>query len=164
MTEELLPNSERLVKLLGEAKQLAKEYRDLTGRPLGVTGEVAEYEAARLLGVELSGVRQAGYDAVRKTRTGTQRLQIKGRCILPGSKPGQRVGGIDRAKEWDVVLLVLLDEHFEATAIYEADRAAVEAALTAPGSRARNERGQLGVSKFKSIGRKVWPPARVLGP
>ena len=164
MTEELLPNSERLVELLGEAKRLAKEYRELTGRPLGVTGEVAEYEAARLLEIELSAVRQSGYDAVRKTPAGrTQRLQIKGRCILPGSKPGQRVGGIDLAKKWDVVLLVLLDEHFEATAIYEASRAKVVAALSAPGSKARNERGQLGVSKFTSIGRKVWPQEESMG-
>jgi hypothetical protein len=54
------------------------------------------------------------------------------------------------------VLLVLLDETFEATAIYEADRPAVEAALLAPGSKARNERGALAVSKFKSIGRRIW--------
>jgi hypothetical protein len=71
------------------------------------------------------------------------------------------VGGIDLKKEWDVAMLVLLDEHFEATAIYEADRAAVEAALLLPGSRARNERGQLGVSKFRAIGRKAWPAPSV---
>jgi uncharacterized protein DUF6998 len=145
--------------LLGEAKQLAMEYRELTGRPLGITGEVAEYEAARLLGIELSAARQSGYDAVRKTPHGDQRLQVKGRCVLPGAKPGQRVGGIGLEKEWDAVLLVLLDEHFEATEIWEADRAEVTEALSAPGSRARNERGQLGVMKFKSIGHRVWPSA-----
>lgn len=31
----------RLFELLGEVKLLAREYRELTGRPLGVTGEVA---------------------------------------------------------------------------------------------------------------------------
>ena len=67
------------------------------------------------------------------------------------------MGRIDLTKEWDVCLLVLLDENFEATAIYEADRSAIVDALSTPGSRARNERGQLGVSKFKSIGRKIWP-------
>lgn len=147
-----LAKQERLVELLGEAKRLAKEYRELTSRPLGVTGEVAEYEAARLLGVTLADVRQAGYDAVR----GSERLQIKGRCILPGSKPGQRVGGLDLTKEWEAALLVLLDENLDATAIYEADRKTIEATLSAPGSRARNERGQLGVSKFKSIGKRIW--------
>lgn len=150
---------ERLYQLLGEVKHLAREYRGLTGRPLGVTGEIAEYEAARLLGVELSAVRQSGYDAIRQTSDGVQRLQIKGRCILPASKPGQRIGRIDLKRDWDIVLLVLLDENFEATAIYEASRPAVEKALSAPGSKARNERGALAVSKFKSIGRVIWPSA-----
>jgi hypothetical protein len=45
-----------------------------------------------------------------------------------------------------------LDEALDATAIYEADRELVIAALTAPGSRSRNERGALGVGKSKSIG------------
>lgn len=54
------------------------------------------------------------------------------------------------------MLLVLLDENFDATAIYEAERPAVVAELTKPGSRARNERGALGVSKFKSIGVLRW--------
>ena len=148
---------ERLLELLAEAKRLAKEYRELTGRPLGVTGEVAEYEAARLLGVELADVRQAGYDAIRRTADGVQRLQIKGRCILPSSKRGQRVGRIDLVDEWDAVLLVLLDENFDATVIYEADRATVIEALKGTGSRARNERGALAISKFKSIAEQIWP-------
>lgn len=146
----------RLFKLLGEVKQLAREYRELTGRPLGVTGEVAEYEAARLLGLELATVRQPGYDAIRRTPNGEERLQIKGRCLLPGSKPGQRLGGIKLDKDWDAVLLVLLDEDLDATAMYEADRTAVQAALLAPGSKSRNERGALAVSQFRSIGRSVW--------
>jgi hypothetical protein len=83
-------------------------------------------------------------------------LQIKGRCILPGCKPGQRVGSIDIKKDWDAVLLVLLDENFEAKEIYEAQRAEVLKALSAPGSKARNERGALAVSKFKSIAKLRW--------
>ena len=85
-----------------------------------------------------------------------ERLQIKGRSGRAGSKPGQRIGGIDLTKEWDSVVLVLLDEHLAAVEIYEADRASITPALTAPGSRARNERGQLAVRKFKAIGRRVW--------
>ena len=73
-----------------------------------------------------------------------------------GGKPGQRLGSIRIEKEFDAVLMVLLDEHFDALEIYEADRQAVIAALSVPGSRARNERGALAVSKFKSIGHEVW--------
>lgn len=145
---------ERVMELLREAKRLAQEYRALTGKPLGITGEVAEYEAARLLDIELTPARHAGYDAVRTADN--RSYQIKGRCILPGSKPGQRLGAIDISKAFDAVLLVLLDENFNARAIYEADRADVIAALTKPGSRSRNERNAMGVSLFKRIGRKVW--------
>ncbi|SOZ17284.1 DUF6998 domain-containing protein [Cupriavidus taiwanensis] len=145
-----------VLAILAEAKKLAQRYRLLTGKPLGITGEVAEYEAARILGVELTAARQAGYDAIEVRDGQPVRLQIKGRCVLEGSKPGQRMGAIDVEKDFDAVLLVLLDGDFEATAIYEAPRDAVVSALTAPGSKSRNERGALGVSKFKSIGSLRW--------
>ena len=149
-------SNERVLEILRDAKALAREYYQLTGKPLGVTGEVAEYEAARLLGVELGPARQAGYDAVEQRNGATRHLQIKGRCLLPNCKPGQRLGSIDITKDWDAVLMVLLDERFDATAIYEAERDAVIAALSKPGSKARNERGALSVSKFKSIGIIRW--------
>lgn len=142
--------------LIQQAKRLAKEYRMRTGRPLGVTGEIAEYEACRLLGLRLAPVRQKGYDAVTKTRSGLRRLQIKGRVLLPNAKPGQRLSTISLKHEWDAAILVVLDEDLEPVVLYEADRKSIEAALVAPGSKARNVRGQLGLPKFKSIAREVW--------
>lgn len=145
-----------VMSILHDAKRVAEQYRRLTGKPLGITGEVAEYEAARLLGLRLTEARQAGFDAIEEQNGKVRRLQIKGRCLLHGCKPGQRVGSVDVAKEFDGVLLVLLDENFDATEIYEADRNDVLAALAAPGSRARNERGALPITKFKAIGRLRW--------
>lgn len=150
-------SDDEIMQILGDAKALAQRYRTLTGKPLGITGEVAEFEAARLLNLELTDARQAGYDAIRTQNGKPHRLQIKGRCMLPGAKPGQRIGRIDVEKEFDGVLLVLMDECFNATAIYEAHREAVIEALTAPGSKSRNERGALGMRKFISIADKVWP-------
>lgn len=69
---------------------------------------------------------------------------------------GGRLGAIDIYKNFDAVLLVLLDENFNATTIYEAERADVVEALTKPGSRARNERNAMSISMFKRIGWKVW--------
>ena len=140
-------------KLINRVKAIAKEYRELTGRPLGITGEVAEYEAARLLNLKLSDVRQAGYDAIRSDGT---RIQIKGRVLFETSKPGQRIGRIRLDHDWNSVMLVLLDKDFSPIEIYEAQRAEVEAALNTPGSRARNERGALGVRKFQSIAKLLW--------
>ena len=152
-------------EVLREAKQIAHCYYALTGRPLGVTGEVAQYEAHRLLGLELTEVRNAGYDATERDSAGRLRkLQIKGRCVLPGCKLRQRVGRIDVNEDWDAVLMVLLDEYLDATAIYEAPRARVLKALSKPGSRARNERGALSVSKFKMIGKLRWPPPTEVEP
>lgn len=147
---------DRLFELLREVKALAREYHDLTGRALGVTGEIAEYEAARHLGVQLAPARQRGYDAVRASLPGRQLLQIKGRCVTHVGRRGQRVGSIDLDKPWDTTLLVLLDEHYETIEILEADRRAITGVLRKPGSRARNERGQLSVAQFRAIARVIW--------
>jgi hypothetical protein len=151
-----MENSDQVLELLAKAKVLAQHYYALTQKPLGITGEVAEYEAARLLGVKLTPARQAGYDATEIVSGQIRTLQIKGRCLVAGCKPGQRLGSIQPQKEWDAVLMVLLNESFGATEIWEADRPAVLAALSAPGSKARNERGALAISKFKSIGWLRW--------
>jgi hypothetical protein len=97
---------EEIFEILGAAKKLAQRDRTLPGKPLGIAGEVAEFEAARLLGVELVEARQAGYDATRLENGETHRLTIKGRCVLPGASKYQQLGGIDIEKEFDGVLLV----------------------------------------------------------
>jgi hypothetical protein len=55
--------NDSVYEILANAKILAQKYYALTGKPLGITGEVAEYEAARILGVKLTQARQSGYDA-----------------------------------------------------------------------------------------------------
>jgi len=151
-----MTHDEGVIEILRQAKVLAQRYRALTGKPLGITGEVAEYEAARVLGVELTPARQVGYDAVEMVDGVERRLQIKGRCILDRSKPGQRMGSIDIEKEWDAVLLVLVDENFDAYEIHEAERETVIAAILAPGSKARNERWSLALKQFTRIARVRW--------
>lgn len=141
--------------MLERARAAAIEYYRLTGKPLGITGEIGEYEAARLLGLKLSAAREAGYDAINPDG---HRYQIKVPCINEsGLRKSQRLGSIKLTHPWDSVLLVILDMDFRATGIWQAERDAIAAAIAAPGSKARNERGALAVSKFKSIGRKIWP-------
>ena len=148
----------RIAGILDAVRDLAVQYYEETGKPLGITAEVAEFEAARLLRLELSEARQEGYDAIRAGGAGRpKRVQIKGRYIPDPSKGGQKVGSIKFDKKWDSVVLVLLDREFRPVEIYEAHRPVIKRALMAPGSKARNERGVLSVSKFKSIGKRVWP-------
>jgi len=145
----------RIFSILEDVRALASEYRALTGKPLGVTGEVAEYHAARLLNLELAEARTPGYDALRRTTGRDERIQIKGRVILPDSKPGQRLGMIKRDAPCDAVVLVLMDEGLEPTSILEADFDDVRARLDCPGSKAR-ARGSLSLSEFKRLAREVW--------
>lgn len=148
---------DKIGAILEGARKAAVEYYQLTGKPLGITGEYGEYVAAERLGLELAEARTAGYDA---TDSAGRRIQIKARSIPRDKKfVGQRLGSIRLDHEWDVVLLVVMDELFELRWIFEAERPAIEEALKVPESKARNERGALSLAKFKSIGRQVWPEA-----
>lgn len=140
--------------ILLTAKDLAVRYKEMTGKPLGITGELAEFNAATLLGLTLAEARQAGYDAIDRRN---RKIQIKGRCLPENPKPGQRLGSIRLDHKWDVVLLVLMDFTFDVIEMWEADRPSIEEAILAPGSKSRNERGALSVNKFKQIGTRVWP-------
>lgn len=152
----MIDAAEEVMSILAEAKSLAARYYDLTGKPLGITGEVAEFEAARLLGLKLELARQAGYDATEVRAGEVVRIQIKGRCVIDPRRPLGRMGAIDLKQPFDSVLLVLLDRGFNAFAMYEASRECVVALLERPGSKARNERGSVGISQFKAISTLRW--------
>jgi hypothetical protein len=150
-------HTQRVREILAALKPLAAEYYRLTGKPLGVTGELAEYVAAEQLGLELAPPRTAGYDATRRTAEGLVRIQIKGRAFGEDAKPSQRLGRIKQEADCHAVLLVLLDNRtLEAQEMWEAPYPAVAERLALPGSKAR-ARGALRVSEFKRLARKIWP-------
>ena len=144
-------------EILADVRTLAREYYLVAERPLGITGEIGEFEAARLLDLKLAPARAPGFDAI-DPKSG-RKYQVKARVLSQKdgrTNPGQKLGSIKFTHDWDAVLLVLFDATFEVTAIFEAERQRVEDELARPGSKARS-RGALSVSKFKSIGRRVWP-------
>jgi hypothetical protein len=143
-------------KIMAEAPRLSAEYRRATGRPLAVGGEIAKHDAVRLLGLSPAPDDAQGYDAVRACHAGDViRYQIKNRAIFD-DKTGQRLGQIKTNNGWDRVLLVLLDEEFEAFEIHEATRNAIAAVSEGAQRSARSKRGSLSVARFKVIGRLVW--------
>ncbi|WJW76538.1 hypothetical protein QVG61_05465 [Thiohalobacter sp. IOR34] len=144
-------------RLIAEARRLAAEYRRATGTPLpGISSEIAENDAARLLGLELVKDPQQAHDALGRGRREGLRYQIKSRTIFDESKSGHRIGQLKVDKEWDAVLLVLMDEDYEPFEIHEADRETLLEAVAESASSRRSKRGALSVAKFKAIGRLVW--------
>lgn len=151
-------------KLIAQARQLAAEYRRTMGKPLpGISTEIAEFDAVRLLGLEPHQTAgEGGYDAVDPAR-GNKRIQIKARTIFDEEKGGQRVGQLKLGQEWDSVILVLMDESYEPYEIYEADRADLEDFVDQSSS-SRAKRGALSVARFKIIGRLLWDRVGGLDP
>ena len=142
-----------------EAKALAARYYDLTGKPLGIVGELAEMEAAELLGLRLADARAPGFDAYRNRNGVDERIQIKGRAVDAKDRYRGPCPSIKCGDQFDFVLTVLLNRQtHDVLEIWEATEAAVQARLDAPGSKARNERNSMGLSQFKSIAKKIWPP------
>ena len=144
-------------KLISEARRLATEFRRTTGKALpGVSGEIAEHDAARLLNLELCKERSAGYDAVGLGKREGKRVQIKGRVIFDEEKSGQRIGQLKLEQQWDSVVLVIMDDNYEPYEIYEADREDILDVMNEAGRSARKKRGAMTVARFKIIARLVW--------
>lgn len=118
---------------------------------------MGEILAAELLRLTLAEARQPGYDALGSDG---RRVQIKARCIPRDAKPGQRIGQIRFDHDWDTVVLILMNEDFDALEVWEAGRDDVRLELERPGSKARNERGALSVHKFKSVAKLRWSAER----
>jgi hypothetical protein len=142
----------RAREILATVKPLAAEYYKLTGKPLGVTGEVGEMEVADLFGMKLASAREVGIDAWR----GEESVQIKTRAKDPKFKSLGRMSRISVEKPCDTVMLVMLDiEKLNVTEVWEAPFSEVAEELGRPGSKART-RGQLSVSKFKTLAQRTW--------
>lgn len=142
-------------KLMKEARHLAAEYRKATGKPLGISSEIAEHDAARLLDLELCHDRSAGIDAIGHGKREGKRIIIKGRAIFDESKSGHRIGQLKLDKEWDSVVLVIMDDQYQPVELYEADREEIAEDLAKSQSK-RASRGAMSVAKFKAIGHLVW--------
>jgi len=146
-------------KLINQARVLASDYRKTMGKPLaGISSEIAEHDAVTLLDLELCNPRVSGHDAVGKGNREGKRVQIKGRVIPDGKASGQRVGQLKLDQDWDLVVLVLLDENYEPLELYEASHAVIAEAMS-DGDSKRSKRGAMSVAKFKIIGELAWSRA-----
>jgi hypothetical protein len=150
-------------KLIAQARVLAAEYRRTMGKPLpGISNEIAEYDAIKLLQLKPKPQGESGYDAIDPARGGKQ-IQIKSRTIFDESKSGQRIGQLKLDKDWDSVVLVLMDEDYEPYEIYEAERGDILEYI-GKSSTSRAKRGAMSVARFKIISRLAWTRENGLEP
>lgn len=142
-------------KLMQEARKLAADYRAATGKPLGISNEIAVHDVIRLMHLRPAPSGDGGYDAIGTGLRDGKLIQIKGRTMTPGGSSNQRIGQIKVEQEWDSIMLILMDEQYEPLEIYEAERDTILQAVAQTSVKRRN-RGALSVNRFKKIGRSVW--------
>lgn len=143
-------------KLISEARRIAADYRRATGKPLGISAEIARHDACQFLQLEPVENTNQGFDAVgQQPPRQDRRIQIKGRAIFDESKSGQRIGQLKTDQDWDSVVLVIMDENFETTEIYEAMRSQIMEELE-QASASRSRRGAMSVARFKHLAQLVW--------
>jgi len=144
-------------KLISEARRIAAEYRRATGKPLGISAEIARHDACTFLNLEPQED-AVGYDALGLSGERKDlRFQIKGRAIFDEKKGGQRLGQIKVEQNWDKILLVLMNEEFETTEIYQASKEdMLDDIEDASENSSRNKRGAMSVARFKRLAELVW--------
>lgn len=143
--------------LISQARKLAVDFRKTTGKALpGISSEIALYDAARLLNLELLKESQGGFDAVGRSPRQGKRIQIKARVLFEDQRSGARIGQLKSEQDWDSVMLVILNDEYETIDIYEVERVAIEAEMKDHVPSNRNKRGAMSVAKFKAIGQLVW--------
>lgn len=148
--------TDQLEAILSDAKELAARNYKLTSKPLGITGEMGEYLAAKHLGLQLADARTAGYDAKDPSRN-NRLVQIKSRRVPNRNKlGGQKMGSIKCDSEWDTVMLVIMANDFDLESIHEAERSVIENLLCKTESKAR-KRGALAISEFLKHATQRWP-------
>ena len=101
-------------------------------------------------------MKSGGYDAIGRGDREGMRVQIKGRVIFDEEKSGQRIGQLKLDQDWDSVVLVIMDENYDAFEIYEGEREEIENAIEETAKSARKKRGAMTVARFKMISRLVW--------
>lgn len=144
-------------KLIAQARILAAEYRETMGKPLpGISNEIAEHDAIRLLGLNPKPEGAVGYDATDPARNDL-RIQIKSRAVFDETKANQRLGQLNINQDWDSVLLVIMDHQYMPVEMYEAHRDELEEHMYESSS-SRAKRGAMSLAKFKKIARLAWTP------
>jgi hypothetical protein len=113
----------KIKKIISEASKIALDYEKLTGRKLGITGEVGEVLACDKLKLQLSTDNlSAGYDAMDNKG---KKYQIKTRRLERGKG---RLGHFSKHK-FDYAVLVLLDEDYKISKLYHTDYKKLEPLL-----------------------------------
>lgn len=134
----------KLINSIKQSISAALDYEKITGRKMGITGEVGEVLVCKKLGLKLlADDITAGYDAIDDCG---KTYQIKTRRAKNGR------GRISRFSEhkYNYALLAELDQNYDLIKIWKADYKTINPIVEA------NKRRNPSLSKFKSLASQIY--------
>ncbi len=134
----------KIIEKVAQATKVAVEYEKLTGRKLGITGEVGEVLVCKKLGLQLmADPLSAGYDAVKAGK----KYQIKTRRV------DHRRGKIGRFSKhnFDFAILAILDKNYKIKELYQASYKKLKPLID------QAPRGALSFNQFVRVAKKIFP-------
>ena len=134
-------------QLIENIIDLSLEYKGRFCKSLGITGEVGEYKASRLLKLKrVSGNINKGFDAID---TQGKKVQIKTRIYSRNSERTSAFTNFD----FDYAILVLLSDKYEITEIYKARCKDIQNKIESQSYK----RPALSIRDFKKISKPIYP-------
>ena len=134
-------------QLIDNIISLAIRYRQRFGKSLGITSEIGEYKASKLLKLDRAqGNINKGFDAVDSEG---KKVQIKSRIC---SRNKGRTG-IFNNYDFDYAVLVLMSENYEVTDIYKLGKQEIKEEI----DRQHYTKSSLSINKFTDIADQVYP-------
>ena len=137
-----IPITEEIRKAVFTSIKAAIKYEKLTGRKLGITGEVGEVLVCDRLKLKLlSDPISAGHDAIDEQG---KRYQIKARRVNRAKGIKGRIGTFSK-HEFDSAVLIILDENYEILKLFIGDHEKLKPVLD------RHKRRNPSVREFINI-------------
>lgn len=133
-------------QLIDNIISLAIGYRQRFGKSLGVTSEIGEYKASKLLMLDRAqGNINKGFDAVDSEG---KKVQIKSRIC---SRNKGRTG-VFKNYDFDYAVLVLMSEKYEIICIYKLGKQEIKEEI----ERQHYTKNSLPINKFIKIAKQVY--------
>ena len=143
-------------KLMSKTRQLAAEYRRLTGQVLPVSNELSRHDVMTKLNFTIPDKPESGVDLIGVGSWSGRKLQVKSRVVFANSKSRPRLGQLNFEGKWELVALVLMNEEYIAEEIYIAKREVLLETLQPHMNNKSRDRNTISVAKFKMLGELVW--------
>jgi hypothetical protein len=109
-------------KLMSKTRQLAAEYRRLTGQVLPVSNELSRHDVMTKLNFTIPEQPESGVDLIGVGSWAGKKIQVKSRVAFTKAKSRPRLGHLNFDGKWDFVILVIMNEDYVTEEIYIAKK------------------------------------------